>query len=968
MDQCQCFHLPPLTRFLTSSTVRDYEGTWEKLSQVAVKGAEYDSRERQPHPQCLEGTRVDLLKYIYGSLDDREKSRLIWLHGTAGVGKSAVAFSVAERMRGLKVTEESKERRLAGTFFFSRKHTKRRTTGFFFATLAYQIASNFSSVREDVNQAIRENPALLDPDKSLRDQMEALFLRPLRRLRFRLRECPPLAFIVDALDECSSENELADLISLLGQALRDPDLPVTHILLTSRSENHIRKAMHTKDVCPLVCEIPVKVFGEGVAATISLDGVDVDNDIYIFLQHSFRELQTRHCNFPQPTEDELARLASRAGRRFIVASTMMKFVDDGYNDPRNRLQLMLELTSNLLPGTEVYKLYDLILSTCAHSARAFLHLSVVAALADPLPLSQISELLGPGQGRDVETVLVQLRSVMDVPTDSTLPVTISHSSVRDYVSDPSNCSLPEVQPMTPPHSLLAYSSLRLMIQNIPDKTALLDSLSDLKRKSRAMQRHHPKNIKDFFRFIVQPPKPLQVLIGLLWLRGDHSPDLQCWLDTLDGQAWLQAQEGNLWLGTREGLDWVSTLDGIDWLRTQGGMDWLRTQGGRDWQNRNAHPYQQPLFWRIWLVVQGRRWRTKIHGMPEEVPFVMTEDGRRRVDTTIGQEWLQTVMGRDWLRSFTGQQWLGTPDGRKWLKTQSAQSWLLSFRGQDWLQTENGREWLWTPSAREWLRIASGRQWLWTYGGQQWLWTTNGREWLLTPDGREWLWTNGGQEWLQTQGGRDWLQIPSGREWLQTERGREWLQTPHGQAWQLTAAASVWVTMKEFSNTLETITKFNILPKLALQPTFQVIQIFKNLPDLLLFSVFLAFSDEDYSDTQDDSLPNMEIIHSMLAFENLAHQARKRNPPGSAALDYACHNWAFHLLRAPKAWDDTLDHTFTLFWDNYLLSWLERQWCQKGLQSSLVVLSEGQQLQTLRVLKSRKPSILRMIASRLFVLR
>ncbi|KAG2338930.1 hypothetical protein BDR05DRAFT_939556, partial [Suillus weaverae] len=182
MDQCQYFHLPPHSRFLTSSAVRDYEGTWEKLSQVAVKGAEYDSRERQPHPQCLEGTRVDLLNYIYESLDDREKNRLIWLHGTAGVGKSAVAFTVAERMRGLKVAEGSKERRLAGTFFFSRKHTKRRTAGFFFATLVYQIASNFTSVQEDVNEAIKGNPALLDPDKSLRDQMEALFLRPLRRL------------------------------------------------------------------------------------------------------------------------------------------------------------------------------------------------------------------------------------------------------------------------------------------------------------------------------------------------------------------------------------------------------------------------------------------------------------------------------------------------------------------------------------------------------------------------------------------------------------------------------------------------------------------------------------------------------------------------------------------------------------------------------------------------------------------
>ncbi|KAG1741347.1 hypothetical protein EDB19DRAFT_1609691, partial [Suillus lakei] len=125
-------------------------------------GAQYNSRERQPHLKCLKGTREDLLKYIHGLLDDPKKSQLIWLHGTAGVGKSAVAFTVAERMRNLKVTEETNvEKRLAGTFFFSRKHTKRCTAEYFFATLVYQFANNFPSIRQDVSRVIRNNPALL---------------------------------------------------------------------------------------------------------------------------------------------------------------------------------------------------------------------------------------------------------------------------------------------------------------------------------------------------------------------------------------------------------------------------------------------------------------------------------------------------------------------------------------------------------------------------------------------------------------------------------------------------------------------------------------------------------------------------------------------------------------------------------------------------------------------------------------
>ncbi|KAG2128321.1 uncharacterized protein EDB93DRAFT_1256705 [Suillus bovinus] len=255
----------------------DDQSPWVRLSEVAVKGAQYNSGERQPHPKCLKGTRVDLLKYIHELLDNPEKNQLIWVHGTAGVGKSAVAFTVAEKMRGLK-------------------HTKRCTTGYFFATLGYQLAINFPSIQQDVNKAIRNNPALLDPDTPLCDQMEAFFLQPLRRLRLRFRGCPPLSFVFDALDECTSEPDITDLILSLAQALREPDLPVTHILLTSRSESHISEAFKNEEVHLLVREVPVRTSGEG--GIISLDGADVDNDISTFLRHSFAQLGIRRPDFP----------------------------------------------------------------------------------------------------------------------------------------------------------------------------------------------------------------------------------------------------------------------------------------------------------------------------------------------------------------------------------------------------------------------------------------------------------------------------------------------------------------------------------------------------------------------------------------------------------------------------------------------------------------------------------------------
>jgi hypothetical protein len=753
--------------------------------------------------------------------------------------------------------------------------------------------------------------------------------------------------------------------------------------------------------------------GEGVATIISLDGADVDNDICTFLQHSFRELQYRHPDFPQPSGGDLAKLASRAGRRFIVASTMMKFiVDDGYKDPSDRLQLMLELTSALLAGTEVYKLYDCILSTCADPKRAYLHLSIVAALADPLPLSEISKLLGPGQGCDAEKTLVQLRSVMDIPIDTSLPVNIYHTSVRDYVSDPLNCSLLEVREhnILSPHALLAESSLRL-IKAIPKNMALLDALLALEKQSNAMQHEDHDRLKDSLAFLVQPPEPLSFIICMLWLRGDRTSDLQFWLRTVDGRVWLQSRDGRHWLRTRRGRDWLQR-GGQDWLQTQGGRDWLqarrrgrdwlRTQGGQDWlQTQGAKEWLRTPGADIWLRTRrGRNWlqteseRERLQAQDGE--YLQAQDGEECLQAQGGEEclqfqgwegwlqiqlerewfrtqgrqdWLQAQAGRDWLQTLAGRDWLRTQAGRNWLQTQAGgewlwtwggrgwlralgggewlqtlagRDWLQTLAGRYWLQTQVGGEWLGTQAGRDWLQTQAGRDWLQTQGGDEWLQTQAGRDWLQTQAGRDWLQTQAGRDWLQTQAGQDWLQTQVGRDWLQTQAGRDWLQTPHGEVWQSTHAASVWVIMEEFARTLAAI---NECTDVSDPPAFQVIQLFKTLPDFLMFPVFLALRHQHRSipALPESLLPDREIIHAVSAFDRFANEAQERSQSASDALKYACHNWVVHLSHAPHPWDDILNRIFQTFWNDHITSWLEMEWCLKGLRSCSVILSVGQTL-------------------------
>jgi hypothetical protein len=112
---------------------------------------------------------------------------------------------------------------------------------------------------------------------------------------------------------------------------------------------------------------------------------------------------------------------------------------------------------------------------------------------------------------------------------------------------------------------------------------------------------------------------------------------------------------------------------------------------------------------------------------------------------------------------------------------------------------------------------------------------------------------------------------------------------------------------------------------------------------LMYPVFLALMHQyrPPSTLPEDFLSSdREIIRAMNVFITFANETREQNRSASYALKYACQNWADHLLRAPN---HKLNDVFQLFWNRYLLSWLERQWCLKGLRSCLVVLSQGQKL-------------------------
>jgi hypothetical protein len=304
-------------------------------------------------------------------------------------------------------------------------------------------------------------------------------------------------------------------------------------------------------------------------------------------------------------------------------------------------------------------------------------------------------------------------------------------------------------------------------------------------------------------------------------------------------------------------------------------------------------------------------------------------------TQEGRDWLLTQEGRDWLQTQAGRDWLQTQEGRRWLQTQA---------GRGWLQTQEGRKWLQTQGGQKWLQTQGGRGWLQTQEGRDWLQSQDGRDWLQTQKGREWLQIQDGQEWLRTQERRSGLQAQERRDSLQTQAEQDRLQTPHGQASQSTSTTSIRVTIGEFLRTWKAVNGYNISDE-PLLPAFQLIQQFKTLPDFLMFPVFLALGYHHHptSTIPERLLPDRDIIHAMNAFESFVNEAQERSQSASDVLKYACQNWTIHLSRAPQPWDDALHRIFQAFWNDHTVSWLEMEWCLRGLRSCLDILSEGQKL-------------------------
>ncbi|KAJ6565945.1 hypothetical protein DFH09DRAFT_1034753 [Mycena vulgaris] len=127
------------------------------LQRSVVVEALHDSGERFPRASLPPGTRTNILQELREwSVETNPASTILWLHGSAGAGKSAIAQMFAEDCQA--------QGRLGASFFFRRGHAKRGSWHGLFATVAYQLARPIPEFMLSLEEAMDRDPICGRPD------------------------------------------------------------------------------------------------------------------------------------------------------------------------------------------------------------------------------------------------------------------------------------------------------------------------------------------------------------------------------------------------------------------------------------------------------------------------------------------------------------------------------------------------------------------------------------------------------------------------------------------------------------------------------------------------------------------------------------------------------------------------------------------------------------------------------------
>lgn len=352
---------------------------------------------------------------------------IFWLSGMAGTGKSTIARTLALNL--------SKRNSLGGSFFFSRASGSSNNAANFVSTLAYELANKSQQFKDRICEAISRSSDVLR--QGLRNQWEEFIIGPLSKTKLIPR--PTMTFVIDALDECASDDDIKLLLQLLVE-VKNLSVIDLGVFVTSRPEITIRHGFE---------KIP-----EIIRQNLDLRDIPrqtVEHDLAVFLRGELGRISQEHRLHDWPSGGDIQLLVQRANGLFIYAATVCGFVDDKSWNPHDRLSEILQGGSSEAGGTvQLDEMYSEVLRSALTKNRREKEIvklcdrfkqvvGSIVTLSDTLSLSALAKLLNI-PAKNVELTLGTLHSVLNVPSDPEIPPIRSlHPSFHDFLSDEVRC-------------------------------------------------------------------------------------------------------------------------------------------------------------------------------------------------------------------------------------------------------------------------------------------------------------------------------------------------------------------------------------------------------------------------------------------------------------------------------------------------------------------------------------------------
>ncbi|KAJ3576878.1 hypothetical protein NP233_g109 [Leucocoprinus birnbaumii] len=420
-----------------TNTIASGNTVLQHLSSHTNPDAAADSSARWPPPSCHPGTRLSIINTLMNWLDDVGRQwPFIWLYGSAGCGKSAVAQTFADRCLEMG--------RLGASFFFSRPNN-RNDPKTVVPTLAYQLATHCPEYKVIITTRLAEDPQLLD--KAIPVQFKKLIVEPFSYLQRHKPECvrEPFVILLDGLDECKGERVQCEIIKLIDEYIRvkQHDLPLIW-LICSRPEAHLH---HTF----------ARIVNCGRFQLVIDD--ECRDDVERYLRDGFFKIQIEfNLESSWPSPEEFKAVLRSGDGHFIFAATALGFVgDDDYANPQNRLAQLISFLdrANFVgaanPLAKLDFLYTQILSDIPDDIfpitwRILAHF-IYTSQIHPITDRHAKFLLESAQAlcnfvhikqSEFYGALRKLYSVIDIPAPEkagTTPIRFYHASFQDFLVD-----------------------------------------------------------------------------------------------------------------------------------------------------------------------------------------------------------------------------------------------------------------------------------------------------------------------------------------------------------------------------------------------------------------------------------------------------------------------------------------------------------------------------------------------------